>query len=115
MLLKRQTFTCPCCGGFIGEAASVDEIIASLSPNSRTTIFKLLAKHIGRYVPKNQIMNDLFGYYQPETAAMAVNVYMTHLRKEIAPFGWTIVCQGRTGGRGAEGALYRLIPLEAGA
>lgn len=111
--MNMQTFkrwSCPCCGGFIGDAASIADIIATLAPNCRTTIFKTLSHQVGKFVTKQQIMSELYGYEQPSTGAQAISVYMSHLRKEIAPFGWMVECSGRTGGRGSEGALYRLVP-----
>lgn len=114
MLNQRQAFTCPSCGGFIGEAASVEFVSERLPKGQQTVIFNLLAKRLSRPVAKEAIVDQLFGSRSdggPDTANRVVDVQLTHLRRNLSNFGWMIK---KTGGGHGTPTFYRLVPLEAG-
>jgi hypothetical protein len=110
-----QSYTCPCCQGFIGEAAPIEMVIERVPRGQQKAILELLAKRIGRTVAKTSLLSVLFESRAdggPELADNVINAQMSYLRKSIAPFGWSVVTSG--GGRGSE-TSYRLIPTEVGA
>lgn len=112
MLSRVQTFSCPCCGGHIGEAARPDDVRLGLRGHKRT-MFDVLAKRIGLPVTKHDMVNAMYSGRAdggPDDAGNIVSVEMLRLRRSIEPFGWTITSTGRAGVM----AEYRLIPLEVG-
>jgi len=114
MLNHRQAYSCPACGGYIGEAASVEFVSERLPKGQQTAIFNLLAKRLSRPVPKEIIIDLLFSDRAdggPETASRVVDTQLAHLRKIVQGYGWVIKRVG--GGRGGQ-CSYQLIPLECG-
>lgn len=107
-----QSYTCPCCQGFIGEAAPLDAVAKQIGGN-RLLILKFLASRVGAQTSRDEIEAHLYGGRKdggPVRSRAVVHVEIGRLRKAIAPFGWTIV-----GGNGAGSrSLYRLIPTETG-
>jgi hypothetical protein len=115
MLNQRQAFTCPCCGGYIGEAAAPEHVAEFLPHGQQRTIFDLLAKKVGRNVPRDSIMFALYGdRYDggPDYSDNIISVQIGRLRKSVSKFGWDVVGSNR-GGTGNKGS-YRLIPRECG-
>ena len=115
MLSRVQTFTCPCCGGHIGEAAPLSALVEAVSSPTRRAIVELLSARAGRPVMRDAILERVYGGRAdggPDTADKVIMTQVSRLRREIEPFGWTI-----THGKGGSGerAQWKLIPLEAGA
>jgi hypothetical protein len=114
MLNHREQFTCPACGGYIGEAASIEFVAERLPKGQQTAIFNLLAKRLARPVAKESIIDQLFSDRAdggPESASRVVDTQLAHLRKIVLGYGWMIKRVG--GGRGGQ-CSYQLIPQEAG-
>lgn len=108
-------YTCPCCRGYIGEAAPIDEVKAAIRSPWQRRIINVLAHPVGRPVMRHRIVNAVYaasGDKAPDTAENSLSTIIVHARKNLEPFGWTIVT--RAGGRGSE-ATYTLTPLEASA
>lgn len=114
MLSRVRKYSCPCCGGDIGEAASLEAVAEAVSSPTRNTILSMLIRSIGRPVLRDAMIDRLYGDRAdggPERAANIIMVQVSRLRREIEPFGWTI-----TNGKGGAGenAQWRLIPTEVG-
>ncbi|OAP40377.1 hypothetical protein AU381_00165 [Sinorhizobium glycinis] len=110
-----QSYTCPCCNGYIGEAAPIDMVLERVPRGQQKAILELFAKRIGRTVAKAALISSLFDARPdggPDLADNLINVQVSRLRKVVERHGWSIVTTG--GGRGSE-TFYRLIPTEAGA
>lgn len=110
---RIQSYSCPCCGGFIGEAAPLDQVRERVTAPARRLIFDLISKRPGKPVLKSVIVDRLYGNRSdggPDSAGQVVAAMVSQLRRQIEPFGWTI-----TNGRGgsSEHAEWRLIPTEA--
>ena len=115
VVARVQTYSCPCCGGFIGEAAPIEQVRESITPPAQRIIFDLLARSIGRAVHRDAIIELMYGGRSdggPDTADHVVKAQVSQLRRRIEPFGWTISVS-----RGGSGHLaqWRLIPTEASA
>lgn len=111
---RIQSYTCPCCNGFIGEAAPIEMVVERVPRGQQRAMLDLLAKRIGRTVAKASLISVLFDERPdggPELVDNVINSQMCRLRKMVESFGWSIVTTG--GGRGSE-VFYRLIPAEAG-
>ncbi|MCJ8518989.1 hypothetical protein ABID21_001894 [Pseudorhizobium tarimense] len=111
---RIASFTCPCCKGFIGEAAPLDQVMESVTQPSRRIILEMLASKPGSPVLRDRILDRLYGDRAdggPDTGDHVVKAMVSQLRRQIEPFGWTV-----TGSRGGSGNLaqWRLIPVEAG-
>ncbi|MDQ0320020.1 hypothetical protein QO002_002158 [Pararhizobium capsulatum DSM 1112] len=110
-----QTYTCPCCHGYIGEAAPIDAVLERVARGQQKTILELLSRRVGKTVAKDTVLSLLFDDRAdggPDNAGHVLAVQIFHLRKFVGAYGWSIVTTG--GGRGAS-TFYRLIPTEAGA
>lgn len=115
MLNQRQAFICPCCGGFIGEAAAPVHVSKLLGNGYRRTLFEYMSRHVGEVVERDVLMAAIYGNRKDGGAMTAGEIVvneMGRLRRAIEPYGWTI--DGASPGRGRK-AVYRLIPMEAGA
>jgi len=110
---RIQSYCCPACGGFIGEAAPIDEVKKAISSPSRRCILDLLAADVGRHRTRLDMQSALsqLGRTARVLSPKNIHVQVCNLRKEIEPFGWTIA--NSTGAPFA--AQYRLVPTEAGA
>lgn len=111
---RIQTYCCPSCGGFIGEAAPLDQVRESVTQPSRRLILDMLSSKPGAPVLRDRILDRLYGDRAdggPDSGDHVVKAMVSQLRRQIEPFGWTI-----TGSRGGSGNLaqWRLIPVEAG-
>jgi hypothetical protein len=110
---KIQTFTCPCCGGFIGEAAPIDQVREYVTAPGQRLILDMLSKKVRAPIRRDSIMHRMYGGRQdggPEQGDTVIKVMVSQLRRKIEPFGWTV-----TGSKGGSGELaqWRLIPTEA--
>lgn len=113
MLHKRETFTCPCCGGYIGEAAPVAFVAERLPVGHQARVFEAFSRRVGRPFTKESLIQTMYGDRSdggPETADNIVSIQVLRLRTFLEQYGWTITSEGR--GRGNK-VFYRLIPLEA--
>ncbi|MDM9643859.1 hypothetical protein [Rhizobium sp. S163] len=115
VVARVQTYCCPSCGGFIGEAAPIEQVRESITVPAQRIIFDLLSRSIGRAVHRNAIIELMYGGRSdggPDTADHVVKAQVSQLRRRIEPFGWTISVS-----RGGSGHLaqWRLIPTEASA
>lgn len=110
-----QAFTCPCCHGYIGEAAPIDDVRSAIRSPWQGAVIGLLASQIGKPVRRERIVNAVYaasGRQAPLTAENSLSTIISNARRSIEPYGWTIVTRG--GGRGNIGT-YTLTPREAGA
>lgn len=111
---QTQAYVCPCCQGFIGEAAPIEMVLERVPRGQQKAILGLLSQRIGRTVAKSSMMSALFDARPdggPELADNVINAQMCRLRKLVEPHGWSIITTG--GGRGSE-TFYRLLPTEVG-
>ena len=112
---RLQTVMCPCCGGFMGEAAPLDAVREKVRMGHQLIILDLLSRHVGRLVPSDAIIDAMYSHRSdggPDQASRILSVVINRLKKTIEAFGWTIVSVGRGSGNTAS---YRLQPVEAGA
>ena len=115
MLQSKQAYCCPACGGYIGDAAPVEFVSDKLPRGHQERIFGILSRRIGRQVSKDTLIDAMYSERAdggPVYADNIVSIEINKLRSQIEGFGWTIVSKGRGSGNKA---VYRLIPLEAGA
>ncbi|WP_105436387.1 winged helix-turn-helix domain-containing protein [Neorhizobium tomejilense] len=114
---RIQIFTCPCCGGFIGEAAPISTIVESMNSRVSRRLLERLGRKPGASVSRDAIIDYCYSDDPtggPERADNVFRVMVCRLRKVIEPYGWTIQCvTGRGPSSDGAGALYRLIPTEA--
>lgn len=113
VIAKVQQFTCPCCGGFIGEAAAVNDVRAAITAPAHRLIFDLLSRAVGQPVMREALIDRMYGARAdggPERADKILAVQVSQLRRRIEPYGWTISIS-----KGGSGYLaqWRLIPTEA--
>lgn len=111
---QTQAYVCPCCQGFIGEAAPIEMVLERVPRGQQKAILEVLARRIGRTVAKSSLISALFDDRAdggPDSASQQISVQIAYLRKNLKQFGWSIVSNG--GGRSVEG-MYRLIPTEVG-
>lgn len=98
---------CPCCKGFIGEAAPLEQVRRFVTSVHKVQIFDMLASEPGAPVYRKDVSAALYG----KAVGNVLAVTVSQLRREIEPYGWTI-----TFGKGGNSSLaqWRLIPVEAG-
>lgn len=113
VIARVQQYSCPCCGGFIGEAAPIEQVRESITAPAQRIIFDLLSRSIGYAVRRDAIIDRMYGDRAdggPETADLILKAQVSQLRRRIEPFGWTVSVS-----RGGAGHLaqWRLIPTEA--
>lgn len=111
---RLQTVMCPCCGGFMGEAAPLDAVREKVRMGHQLIILDLLSRRVGRLVSNTDIVDAMYGDRAdggPENCGNVAKVTICRLKKTIEAFGWTIVSVGRGSGNTAS---YRLQPVEAG-
>lgn len=109
---QTSQFCCPSCGGHIGTAAPLDQVVENITQPSRRLIMAMLAEKPGKAVYRERIINRMYGGRSdggPDTADHVIAALVSQLRRQIEPFGWTI-----TNSRGGAGNLaqWRLIPVE---
>lgn len=111
---QTKQYVCPCCRGFIGEAAPIDKVTATLSGFNKI-ILSELAKEVGRNVSRGEILQAMYGADRdggPDYAQNVVSIYIHRLRKILPAYGWSIVSSQRAGANTGDGGLYRLTPAE---
>ena len=112
---RIQSFTCPCCGGHIGEAAPIQAVIDAERSWVSRAILEALSKPVGRRVRRDSIIQAIYQLAdEPENSRETFAVTLSGLRKRLMAFGWMIRREGSRGPQGDGGAVYRLIPTEAG-
>ncbi|MDP9809385.1 hypothetical protein J2W42_002233 [Rhizobium tibeticum] len=108
---RIQTYSCPCCGGLIGEAAPIQSIIDAERSWVAKAILETLAKPVGRRVRRDSLIEAIYQLEdEPENSRNSFAVTLSLLRKRLSPFGWMIQREGSKGPMGERGACYRLIP-----
>ncbi|MCB5205034.1 hypothetical protein LH464_21445 [Neorhizobium sp. T786] len=105
---RISAYTCPCCGGSIGEAAPLDQVRRFVTSSHKVKIFDMLAAEPGAPVYRRDVSAAL---YDGKVVGNVLASNVSQLRREIEPYGWTI-----TYGKGGNTPLaqWRLIPTEAG-
>lgn len=110
---RIQSYCCPACGGFIGEAAPIEQVKKSITAPAQRLIFDLLARSVGVPVMREAIIDRIYGGRSdggPETADLIMKSQVSKLRRILESWGWTIsVSKGGSGNF----AQWRLIPVEA--
>lgn len=111
---RIQQYSCPCCGGRIGEAVSLDIVRAAINRPQFVAMFDTLAKEPGKDVERSAIIKSVYGPSScwPKTYPQAISKYLAELRRELEVYGWTIT---HANGPKARFHHHRLIPSEAGA
>ena len=108
---RIQAFSCPCCGGFIGEAAPLDKVAELLTSDQQRYVFDALAKKPGANVTRAELYDTVFGHrkVRPTDPSHGFANLISSLRKRLEPHGWMIQCTNgaRRGGR----SVYRLLPI----
>jgi hypothetical protein len=112
---RIQSYCCPSCGGFIGEASPIEKVREALTAPSQRLIFDALSRPVGRSVHRETLFSLIYGNRRdggPDRGEHVLTVHVSQLRRKIEPFGWTI-----TASRGGSGNLaqWRLIPTEVSA
>lgn len=114
---KIQSFTCPCCRGFIGEAAPIEMVLSAVSSTTGRKILEKLSTKVGKQFHRDEIIDFVYASDPsggPDDAAGTFSVTLFRLRQTISDFGWTIEKKGGGGhGEFSTPGLYRLIPTEA--
>ncbi|WP_320196245.1 hypothetical protein RMR10_004540 [Agrobacterium rosae] len=109
---QTTQYTCPCCKGFIGEAAPIEAVLERVSSGQQKLFLSCLAKRIGQQVSKETIMTRFYSDRRdggPDNADAIIAVQLSNLRRLIGTFGWSIITTG--GGHGTP-TFYRLTPTE---
>lgn len=112
---RLQTVTCPCCGGFLGEAAPLDAVREKVRMGHQLIILDKLSRRVGRLVSSDDLIDAMYASHAdggPDKANGVLSVSMSRLKQEIAAFGWTIISVGRGSGNRAS---YKLIPISTSA
>lgn len=114
MLSRVQNFSCPCCGGHLGEAAPLEFIRDHIAIGHQKRIFDRLSSRVGREFAKESLIDAMYGDRSdggPMHAENIVSIEVGRLRKTLERFGWSLISKGRgTGNK----AFYRLTPTEVG-
>lgn len=113
IVARVQSYACPACGGFIGEAAPIDQVKSAITAPSQRLIFDLLSRSVGQPVMRDTMIDLMYSHRAdggPDTADHVLKAMVSQLRRRIEPFGWTISTS-----KGGSGYLaqWRLIPTEA--
>lgn len=110
---RIQQFVCPCCGGYMGEAAPIDRVMSSINAFQQREVLKVLSAEVGAPIQTRTLEDALFGFrkIKPKYPRRVLEDAISRLRSSIGPYGWAIV--SKYSGRAA--ASYRLIPTERGA
>lgn len=109
---RTEAFTCPCCGGQIGEAAPIEAVIEAESSWVCQAILKALSEPVGQRRRRQELVEAIYrDRRQPQHANNGFKVALSHLRKRVEAFGWMIERKGSKGPEDHTGAVYRLIPI----
>jgi hypothetical protein len=94
---------CPCCRRPLGRASTARDLaFLALPGNSRNAgpVLDLLANAWPRPISTAVLVEHVYAARpngEPDTAIKSIQVTIVHLRRRLAPFGWTIT-DGRSGG-----------------
>jgi len=109
---RIQAFNCPCCGGFIGEAAPIEAIVEAERSWVAKSILQTLSRPVGKRVRRDALIEAVYQLEdEPDDAARSVSVVLSRLRKRLEAYGWMIKREGSKGPAGERGAMYRLLPI----
>lgn len=109
---RVQTFSCPCCGGFIGEAAPIETVVEAEQSWVAKSILQTLSRPVGKRVRRDALIEAVYQLEdEPENPARSFAVVLSRLRKRLEAFGWMIQREGSKGPAGERGAIYRLLPI----
>lgn len=109
---NRTRYSCPCCGGDIGDAPTIENVRTKITRPQAKIIFDLLSRTPGAPIEKKEIISHLYGDRfdgGPLDPGQTVNVQIYNLRKQLEKLGWTII---NTSGGGRVAGEYRIIPAE---
>lgn len=112
---QTSQFTCPCCRGFIGEAAPLSFARDAVVGGLQLKIFDELSARKGRSLRMSELIDRCYADDPnggPEDPANSITVTIFKLRKRLAPLGWEIERLGGGGRGNNDGAFYRLTPAE---
>lgn len=103
--------TCPTCGGYIGEVPSPDKVREVLSQQERI-VFDALVDAMPLGVDKITLAIRLFGADRgiQDRKINQAAVLISKLRRTLQRFGYHIPRN-----MASERAVYKLVPMEAGA
>lgn len=110
--VRIEAYSCPCCGGLIGEAAPIQSVIDAEKSWVSKAILETLSKPVGRRVRRDTLIEAIYQIEdEPENARVVFGVTLTRLRRRLEAFGWMIHREGSKGPQGGRGAIYRLMPI----
>lgn len=112
---QSSQFTCPCCKGFIGEAAPIDAVIDAENSPVAKRILRALSNPVGSRVPTKDIIKKVWPVDRPSDPSQSLRVAMCNLRKRLQLYGWSLVTDRSRGITEYGGSFYRLIPAEVSA
>ena len=99
--MKVETFdSCPCCGGEFRDADHPKAILHLVTVGVQRSILRELITHFPEFVPKERLVQSVYGYRGPDNADGNVEVFILHLRRRIAETKFVI--------RSSRGVGYRL-------
>lgn len=108
---RIQSFCCPTCRGYIGEAAPLDKVAELITSDQQRYVFDALAKKPGENVGRVRLYKAMYGHRGalPANPSHGFANLISALRAKLEPHGWMIECTNgaRRGGR----AVYRLLPI----
>ena len=86
--MKVETFdSCPCCGGEFRDADHPKAILHLVTVGVQRSILRELITHFPEFVPKERLVQSVYGYRGPDNADGTVEVFILHLRRRIAERG----------------------------
>lgn len=109
---QTTQYVCPCCKGFIGEAAPIDQVIDAEQSRVSKRILSALSNPVGSRVSIAAITRYIWLNKQPSNPEAVFRVTMVALRKRLDSYGWAIICDRSRGIDEHGGSFYRLIPAE---
>lgn len=110
--MSIQAFSCPCCKGFIGEAAPIADVIDAETSRVCKRILEALSRPVGSRICITTITRYIWLNKPPSDPEAAFRITMVGLRKRIEKYGWSIICDRSRGINEHGGSFYRLIPAE---
>lgn len=108
--IKRiRSYPCPCCGGPIGEAPPIENLLIADLTRQQKTIIKALSKTVGAWVDTDLLVGTLIVEAARSTLPTrdSLHVQICRAQSVLRPLGWFIQSDKR--------GSYRLIPSERSA
>lgn len=109
---QTTQYSCPCCKGFIGEAAPIDAVISAENSMVAKRILQALSNPVGQRVPTKDVIKSVWPHNRPADPALSLRVAMVPLRKRLPQYGWSLITDRSRGINEYGGSFYRLIPAE---